>query len=61
MKGSSMLVMTRRTDETIKVIQNGKVIAEIQIVQVKGSSVRVGITAGTDVRILRGELDEKPE
>jgi carbon storage regulator CsrA len=48
----TMLVLSRRIDETILI--DGRI--EIQIVRVKGNSVRIGIRAPGDVKILRGEL-----
>lgn len=47
-----MLVLTRRTDETILI--DGRI--EIQVVRIKGNTVRIGIRAPEDVKILRGEL-----
>lgn len=47
-----MLVLSRRIDETILI--DGRI--EIQIVRVKGNSVRIGVRAPEDVKILRGEL-----
>jgi carbon storage regulator CsrA len=47
-----MLVLSRRIDETILI--DGRI--EVQIVRVKGNSVRIGIRAPEDVKILRGEL-----
>jgi len=50
-----MLVLTRKPREEIR-IGNG---ITITILRVKGQSVRVGIDAPNDIRIVRGEL--KPE
>lgn len=50
-----MLVLTRKTTETIK-IGNG---ITITILRVKGQTVRVGIEAPRDVRVIRGELPTK--
>lgn len=47
-----MLVLTRRIDETILI--DGQI--EIQILKVKGNTVRLGIKAPRDVKVLRGEL-----
>jgi carbon storage regulator CsrA len=52
-----MLVLTRKANQQIQ-IGEGIVIT---ILQVKGNSVRVGIEAPRDVRVLRGELDLKNE
>ena len=54
-----MLVLTRKTQEQIQIGDN----IRITIVRVKGQSVRVGIEAPKDVRVVRGELtvgDSKP-
>ena len=47
-----MLVLTRRQDDTVVI--DGRI--EIKVLQVKGKSIRLGITAPSDVKILRGEL-----
>ena len=47
-----MLVLTRRIDETILI--DGQI--EIQILKVKGNTVRLGIKAPREVKVLRGEL-----
>ncbi len=47
-----MLVLSRKKDQTIQ-IGNGIV---IHICQVRGSTVRIGIEAPPDIRVLRGEL-----
>lgn len=47
-----MLVLTRKTGETITI--DGDII--IQIVQVRGRQVRVGIEAPKSKRVQRGEL-----
>ena len=51
-----MLVLSRKKNETI-VIDGG---IEIEILQTKGGTVKVGIKAPTNVRIVRGELEMKP-
>ena len=48
-----MLVLTRKTDEQILIGENIK----ITLVRVRGNSVRIGIEAPRDVRVVRGELD----
>jgi carbon storage regulator CsrA len=48
-----MLVLTRKTDEQILIGDNIK----ITLVRVRGNSVRIGIEAPRDVRIVRGELE----
>jgi carbon storage regulator CsrA len=51
-RSRKMLVLSRRIEETILI--DGRI--EIQIVRVKGNTVKVGIRAPEDVKILRGEL-----
>ena len=48
-----MLVLSRKKNQSI-VIDGG---IEIQILQLKGGTVKIGIKAPNDVRIVRGELD----
>ena len=55
-----MLVLTRKTQQQIHIGDN----ITITIVRVKGQSVRVGIEAPQDVRVIRGELaisQDKPK
>ena len=47
-----MLVLSRKKNESI--IIDGNI--EIEVLQVKGKSIRLGIKAPNDVRVLRGEL-----
>lgn len=47
-----MLVLSRRIEETILI--DGRI--EVQVIRVKGNTVRLGIRAPQDVKILRGEL-----
>lgn len=49
-----MLVLSRRASE--EVIFPGLGIS-IEVIQVKGSTVRLGIKAPRHIRVLRGELD----
>jgi carbon storage regulator len=49
-----MLVLSRKKDETVVIDDN----IEITIVDVKGDTVKLGITAPRDVKIYRGELLE---
>jgi carbon storage regulator len=51
-----MLVLSRKLDEKIE-IASGDVI--IQIVGINRDTVRLGITAPSDILILRGELAER--
>lgn len=50
-----MLILTRRPGESIRV---GKEI-EISILEVRGNQVRLGVTAPSEVLVLRSELLEK--
>jgi carbon storage regulator len=47
-----MLVLSRRSNETIKIGDE----IELRIIEVKGDTVRIGINAPKSVDILRGEL-----
>lgn len=47
-----MLVLSRKVDDTIIIGDNIK----IQVIKIKGNTVRLGIEAPSDVKILRGEL-----
>jgi len=50
-----MLVLTRKTQETIRIGDN----ITITVLQVKGrGAIRIGIEAPKDVRVLRGEVIE---
>ena len=50
-----MLVLTRKIQETIRIGDN----IRVTIVRVKGNTVRVGIDAPREVRIVRGELTDR--
>lgn len=52
-----MLVLTRKANEQILIGDDIK----ITLVRVRGNSVRVGIEAPRDVRVVRGELARKLE
>ncbi len=47
-----MLVLTRKTQEQIHIGDN----ITISILKLKGNTVRIGIEAPRDIRVLRGEL-----
>ena len=47
-----MLVLSRKKSESIVIDGN----TEIEVLQVKGNSIRLGIKAPRDVKVLRGEL-----
>ena len=50
-----MLVLTRKTDETIKIGED----IEITVLRIRGNSVRLGIQAPKEVHVMRGELQRK--
>jgi len=50
-----MLVLSRKTNETIEFPELG---ISIDVIKVKGGTVRLGIKAPESIRILRGELLE---
>ncbi len=47
-----MLVLSRKKNESIVIDGN----IEIEVLQVKGNSIRLGIKAPNNIRVLRGEL-----
>lgn len=47
-----MLVLTRKTEE--KILIDGQI--EIQVLRIKGNTVKIGVKAPGDVKIMRGEL-----
>jgi len=51
-----MLVLTRKAGETITI--DGDIV--VQIVQVRGRQVRLGIEAPREKKVQRGELSNKP-
>jgi carbon storage regulator CsrA len=52
-----MLVLTRKLDEQILIGEDIKV----TLLRVRGNTVRIGIEAPRDVRIIRGELEPRDE
>ncbi len=50
-----MLVLTRKRQEQIRIGEN----ITLTILRIKGNTVRVGIEAPRDVRVIRGELPTK--
>ena len=50
-----MLVLTRKMQETIKIGDE----VTIHILRVKGNTVRLGIDAPREIRVMRGELADK--
>ena len=47
-----MLVLTRKTDETIRIGEN----IVVKVIRTGKGSVKIGIEAPSDVRVMRGEL-----
>jgi len=52
-----MLVLTRKLDEQILIGDQIK----ITVLKIRNNQIRLGITAPRDVRVLRGELEEKED
>jgi carbon storage regulator len=52
-----MLVLSRKASQSITI--GGTI--EVTVLRIDGSTVRLGITAPPDVRIIRNELEEKPK
>lgn len=52
-----MLVLSRKTDESIH-IGNG---ITVKVLSITNGRVRLGIVAPDDVRIVRSELQDRPE
>jgi carbon storage regulator len=48
-----MLVLTRKKNESIVI--DGRI--SIEVLQIKGKTIRLGISAPDDIKILRGELN----
>lgn len=55
-----MLVLSRKASEVI-VIYSGASRITIEVVKVQGDRVTLGIAAPKDVKILRGELEERDD
>jgi len=47
-----MLVLSRKKNQTVLI--DGQI--EIEVLKIKGNTVRLGITAPNNVKVLRGEL-----
>jgi carbon storage regulator len=50
-----MLILTRRPKQTLTIGAD----ITITVVEIRGSQVRIGVSAPTDVAVLRGEILEK--
>jgi len=53
-----MLILTRRTTETINITADGKNIS-VTVLGVNGNQVRLGINAPRDVKVLREEVEDR--
>lgn len=53
-----MLVLSRRQNEEVTFPELG---VSVEVLRVKGSTVRLGIRAPRSIRVLRGELDFKDQ
>jgi carbon storage regulator len=51
-----MLVLSRKLEEKIRI---GEFI-EVQVVEIKGKTVRLGISAPKDIPVIRTEIDDRP-
>ncbi len=51
-----MLVLSRKKNETILI--DGRI--KVEVLKIKGNTIRLGITAPADVKVLRGELSPLP-
>jgi carbon storage regulator CsrA len=51
-----MLVLSRKVGEKLVIGDN----VTVEIVRIQGNRITVGITAPSDVKILRGELQKHP-
>jgi carbon storage regulator len=51
-----MLILSRKKGQTIKLPE---LEVEIEITQIKGGCVKVGVKAPREVRVVRGELEVK--
>ena len=50
-----MLVLTRRLNQTLTIGSD----ITISVMEIRGSQVRIGVSAPSDIAILRGEVFEK--
>jgi carbon storage regulator len=50
-----MLILTRRPNQTLTIGSD----ITITVVEIRGSQVRIGVSAPTDVTVLRGEILDK--
>jgi carbon storage regulator len=53
MEETAMLVLTRKIDETI-LIDDGRI--RIEVLDVQGGRVRLGVTAAPEIPVRRGEV-----
>ena len=55
-----MLVLTRRTDESVLIRKAGEVLAKITLLRTDGGKCRIGFDADKTVEIIREELLDVP-
>ena len=51
-----MLVLSRKASESVVIGEN----VEVEILEIRGNVVRIGIRAPREVRVIRSELSERP-
>lgn len=51
-----MLVLTRRTDETVVIGDPARPIAVVKVVEIRGDRIRLGVVADRSVHVHRGEV-----
>lgn len=53
------LVLSRRKDESVLAVVNGKVIAKVLLVDVRGDKSRIGFEADDSIKFYRNEVWER--
>jgi len=61
MEGYGMLVLTRKSGESVNATTPDEVLIKITVLSVKGSQVRLGFEAPENVNIIRSEKATPPE
>lgn len=51
-----MLILSRKKDEKIEVIVDGKILATVMLVDIRGPRARIGFQADESVKFVRSEL-----
>ena len=52
-----MLILSRKKDETVVLVKDGQVIAEVTVI--RGEAIRLGLEASESIRIFRKEIWER--